>query len=198
MHREREATYFRDISAEMEGSITFLTCCIFPTANGHLTGIACNLKDAQPKYGRAFSISTSSLASSKVTNTSVTGRWTYWYATFTLGRRLSDPLHAVDPHTGWQYVVAYWDPPHPRRDSKHEGNRIERSVMIYYFFPFYLPNCDSGSTGLLGPLINTSAWCSHVIAPTLHVLALILHALLHTLTRNSQRTTYTYIFASRT
>ncbi len=54
MHGEREAACFRHIGAEMEGPVTVLACCISSTANGYLTDVARDLKDAQPKYGRAF------------------------------------------------------------------------------------------------------------------------------------------------
>ncbi len=62
--------------------------------------------------------------------------------------------------------------------------------MIYSLFSFYLPNRDSGP---VGPLIDTSAWHSHVIASTLRVLTSRLRAQLHSHTQLITRNLYVYL-----
>ncbi|PBK84445.1 hypothetical protein ARMGADRAFT_1037165 [Armillaria gallica] len=58
-------------------------------SNDYLTGILPDLKDAQLKHGRAFLMSTSSKASSRVTgNTLMTGRWTSCMLAFIEIRRI--------------------------------------------------------------------------------------------------------------
>ncbi|PBK84452.1 hypothetical protein ARMGADRAFT_1037171 [Armillaria gallica] len=47
MHGEREAAYFRDIGAEMEGSVTVLPCCISSTADAQTWQGVLNVKKFQ-------------------------------------------------------------------------------------------------------------------------------------------------------
>ncbi len=58
------------------------------------------------------------------------------------------------------------------------------------FFPFYLPNRDSGP---VGPLIDTSAWRSHVITPTLRIFASTLHATPHSPMQSTMHDLYVYL-----
>ncbi len=69
---------------------------------------------------------------------------------------------------------------------------LNEGVMsrFIHFLPFYLPNRDSGP---VKPLIDASAWRSHVITPTLRILASISRALLHVLTQSTTRDLYVYL-----
>ncbi len=81
-------------------------------------------------------------------------------------------------------------------EEKHNSSRDAclnkgGNVTIYsLFLPFYLPNRDSGP---VGPLINTSAWHSHVIAPTLHIFASILRATSYSPMQSTTRDLYIYL-----
>ncbi len=92
-------------------------------------------------------------------------------------------------------TMTTWNEMAERKLNSSQDACLNEGVMSQFisFFPFYLPNCDSGP---VGPLIDTSTWHSHVITLTLRILTLISHALLHTLTCNLQHATYTYIFTS--
>ncbi len=59
-----------------------------------------------------------------------------------------------------------------------------------HFFPFYLPNRDSGP---VRPLIDTSAWHSHAITSTLRILTLISCTTPHSHTRLTTRDLYAYL-----
>ncbi len=60
-----------------------------------------------------------------------------------------------------------WNETAERKLNSSRDACLKKGVMsrFIFFFPFYLPNRDSGS---VGPLINTTAWRSHVIATRLH------------------------------
>ncbi len=61
-------------------------------------------------------------------------------------------------------------------------------------FSFYLPNRDSGSIGPLGPLIDTNAWHSHVIAPTLRIFASLSRHTPHSPMQSTTRDLYVYLY----
>ncbi len=69
---------------------------------------------------------------------------------------------------------------------------LNEGVMsrFIHFFSFYLPNRDSGP---VRPLIDTSAWRSHVITSTLRILASILCATPHSHTQFTMRNLYVYL-----
>ncbi len=59
-----------------------------------------------------------------------------------------------------------------------------------HFFPFYLLNHDSGP---VGPLINTSAWHSHVITPTLRIFTSTSRATPHSPMQSTMRDLYVHL-----